>query len=43
MSGVIGDYRVFESLGMKIVDKGVYEKWVDKSDVTRIYEEKKPR
>ena len=43
LSGVIGDYRVFESLGMKIVDKGVYEKWVDKSDVTRIYEEKKPR
>ena len=43
LSGVIGDYRVFESLGMKIVDKGVYEKWVDKSDITRIYEEKKPR
>ena len=43
LSGVIGDYRVFESLGMKMVDKGVYEKWVDKSDVTRIYEEKKPR
>jgi len=42
LSGVIGDYRVFESLGMKIVDKGVYEKWVDKSDVTAIYEEKRP-
>ena len=43
LSNLIGDYRVFESLGMKMVDKGVYEKWVDKSDVTRIYEEKKPR
>jgi hypothetical protein len=42
LSGVIGDYRVFESLGMKMVDKGVYEKWVDKSDVTAIYEEKEP-
>jgi hypothetical protein len=43
LSNLIGDYRVFERLGMKMVEKGVYEKWVDKSDVTRIYEEKKPR
>jgi hypothetical protein len=40
--GIVGDYRIFESLGMKMVDKGVYEKWVDKSDVTAIYEEKEP-
>jgi len=42
LSNLIGDYRVFERLGMKMVDKGVYEKWVDKSDVTAIYEEKRP-
>lgn len=43
LSGVVGDYRVFESLGMDIVEKGVYQKWVNKSDVAAIYEEKKPR
>lgn len=37
-----GDYRVFESLGMDMVDKGVYHKWVSKNDVTALYEEKRP-
>ena len=38
----IGDYRVFESLGMDMVDRGVYEKWVNKNDITSLYEEKEP-
>jgi hypothetical protein len=42
LSGVVGDYRVFESLGMDMVEKGVYEKWVSKSDIAVIYEEKEP-
>lgn len=41
LSGMVGDYRVFEDLGMDMVDKGVYHKWVNKNDVTSIYEEKK--
>lgn len=37
-----GDYRVFENLGMDMVDRGVYHKWVSKNDVTSLYEEKLP-
>ena len=42
LSGMVGDYRIFESLGMDMVDRGVYHKWVNKNDVTLLYEEKKP-
>lgn len=37
-----GDYRIFESLGMDMVDRGVYHKWANKNDITSLYEEKKP-
>jgi hypothetical protein len=42
LSGTVGDYRFFESLGMDLVDQGVYQKWVNKSDIASIYEEKTP-
>lgn len=31
--GVIGDYREFLNLGMKCIDKGVYQKWINKEEV----------
>lgn len=37
-----GDYKVFERLGMDMVDRGVYQKWIGKKDATSLYEEKKP-
>ncbi len=30
---VDGDYRNWEALGMKCIDKGLYQKWVNKSEV----------
>lgn len=42
LSGMVGDYRVFESLGMDMVDRGVYHKWVNKCDLTSLREEKEP-
>lgn len=35
------NYIVSEKLGLDMVDRGVYEKWVSKNDVTSVYEEKK--
>ena len=29
---MIGDYRMWKSMGMKIIDKGVYQKWIKKSE-----------
>ncbi len=40
LSGMVGDYRIFENLGMDLVDRGIYHKWVNKNDVTSLYEEK---
>ncbi|MRX74241.1 hypothetical protein GJU40_19140 [Bacillus lacus] len=30
---MVGDYKVWENLGMNCIDKGVYQKWVSKDDV----------
>lgn len=35
-----GDYTAYKELGLEMVDRGVYEKWVNKSDVTSVYEKK---
>ena len=35
-----GDYRVFESIGMDMIDRGIYQKWVNKIEVTSIQEVK---
>lgn len=35
-----GHYRVYESLGMDKVDKGIYLKWITQNDVTFSQEEK---
>jgi len=40
LHAMIGDYRICESLGFNMVDRGVYNKWVDIKAVERIYEEK---
>lgn len=29
---MVGDYREWINLGMKCIDKGVYQKWINKSD-----------
>ena len=29
---MIGDYRMWKSMGLKIIDKGVYQKWIKKSE-----------
>ncbi len=42
LSGMVGDYRIFENLGMDMVDRGVYHKWVNKNDVSSLFEEKNP-
>jgi hypothetical protein len=42
LSAIVGDYRVFENLGMVMVDRGVYQKWVNKNDVTLLHEVKSP-
>lgn len=28
-----GDYRVWEKMGMRCIDKGVYQKWINKKEV----------
>ncbi|MRX73432.1 hypothetical protein GJU40_14900 [Bacillus lacus] len=30
---MIGDHKVWESIGMNCIDKGIYQKWVNKDDV----------
>lgn len=35
-----GDYTAYKKFNMKIIDRGVYEKWINKSDITSVYEEK---
>lgn len=30
--GTVGDYREFLKLGMQCIDKGVYQKWIKKSE-----------
>jgi hypothetical protein len=42
LSTMNGDYRVFEKLGMDMVDRGVYQKWVSKNDITLLQEIKTP-
>lgn len=38
LHAMIGDYRICESLEFDMVDRGVYNKWVNSKDVERIYE-----
>lgn len=40
LSVMSGDYRIYENLGMDMVDRGIYQKWVNKNEVTSLYEEK---
>jgi hypothetical protein len=35
---MIGDYRVWLSLGMECMDKGVYQKWISKDEADLIVE-----
>lgn len=37
---LVGDYKISKSLGFEMVDRGVYEKWLEISEVDSIYEEK---
>ena len=37
-----GDYTAYKKFDMKMIDRGVYEKWVNKSDITSVYERKQP-
>lgn len=37
-----GDYTIYQKLNLEMVDRGVYNKWVSKNDVTSLYEEKTP-
>ncbi|KHL91233.1 hypothetical protein QW71_35865 [Paenibacillus sp. IHB B 3415] len=38
---MIGDYRVWRSFGMDCMDKGVYQKWIDKNEAVIIFEKEK--
>lgn len=38
LHAMIGDYRICESLGFDMVDRGVYNKWVNSKNVERVYE-----
>ncbi|TXC78488.1 hypothetical protein FS935_22760 [Metabacillus litoralis] len=38
---MVGDYKVWENIGMKCIDKGVYQKWVSKDDVIIVVEKEK--
>ncbi len=42
LHSLINDYRINEKLGLDMVDKGLYQKWVNKGLVTNLYEEKRP-
>ena len=33
-----GDYKVWENMGMKCIDKGVYQKWINKNEAEVIIE-----
>jgi hypothetical protein len=35
---MIGDYRVWPSLGMDCIDKGVYQKWINKNEADKLFE-----
>jgi hypothetical protein len=39
---LINDYKINQSLGFDMIDKGVYQKWIAKNDVTSINIEKTP-
>lgn len=32
IAAMTGDYRVWEEMGMKCIDKGVYQKWINKDE-----------
>ena len=38
LNAILGDYKIFVSLGFDMVDRGVYNKWVNTKDVERVYE-----
>ncbi|MDF2871092.1 MAG: hypothetical protein K0R05_2667 [Anaerocolumna sp.] len=40
LHSLINDYRINRKLGLDMVDKGLYQKWVNKSLITTLYEEK---
>ena len=40
VNAMIVDYKICESLGFEMADRGVYNKWVDLKDLKDIYEEK---
>ncbi len=42
LHSLINDYRINEKLGLDMVDKGLYQKWVNKGLITNLYEEKRP-
>ena len=33
-----GDYKVWENIGMKCIDKGGYQKWINKNEAEVIIE-----
>lgn len=37
-----GDYSIYKELNLEMVDRGVYEKWVNKSDITSVFEGRHP-
>lgn len=38
LNAILGDYKIFVSLGFDMVDRGVYNKWVNAKDVESVYE-----
>ena len=40
LHAIIGDYKICEALGFELVDRGVYNKWVNLKELDDIHEEK---
>ena len=40
LNAIIGDYKTCEDLGFQMIDRGVYNKWVDLKELNDIHEEK---
>ena len=40
LNAIIGDYKICEDLGFQMIDRGVYNKWVDLKELNDIHEEK---
>ena len=37
-----GDYQAYTTLNLDFIDRGWYEKWIPKSEIEKVWEERKP-